>query len=459
MKGMRSRWNLVLVLVVPALFLGATLRAEPLGFEQTLLSPPSPGNRALFGQSTSLSADGQTALVGAPGEEKAYVWVRNGGSWVLEAELLPTGAQGTQFGVQVALSPDGRVALVTDIDEPCHPFFFLHSCGAVYAFARKNGGWTQEAQILPPYYFDFFVIFGAALALSGDGSTAVIGRPTETSCPAPQCRGEAFIYSRSAEGVWSLADTLTSSDPLARKLGWAVALSLDGNTLLAGAPSSDCPGVGRDCGAVYAYVRSGGTWTEQAKLTASTPQKDNFGLSVDLSGDGTAALIGATDAVILGGTQFGSVYAFVRGGDSWTELQKIGGPAGFGGTLALSGNGRAALIGTLPASCGIGESCERVYRTEIQGSAWAPPQELLSFARGDLSRFGLALSNDGSTGLVGAPGTDCSAGMSCGAAYVLSFLPALAPGIPTVSSLGLALLVLLLAASGAWMLTRSRRSI
>lgn len=458
MASMRSRWNLAVVLLVSALCLGSALRAEPLGFEQTVLTPPSSPGFEAFGQATSLSSDGQTALVGAPGQKKAYVWVRSGGSWVLEAELFPTGAQGTQFGVQVALSPDGMVALVTDIDEPCHPFFFLHSCGAVYAFARKNGGWVQEAQILPPYHFDFFVVFGSALALSGDGSTAAIGRRTETSCPAPQCRGEVFIYSRSAEGVWSLEDDLTSPDPLTRQLGATVALSHDGNTLLAGAPSSDCPGVGRDCGAVHVYIRSGGTWTEQARLTASTPQKDNFGLSLDLSGDGTAALIGATDAVITGGTQFGSVYAFVRGGSSWTELQKIGGPAGFGGTLVLSGNGRAALIGTLPASCGASPGCQRVHRTEIQGGAWSPPQELLSFGPGDLRRYGLALSNDGSTGLVGVPGADCAAGMSCGAVYVLSFLPAAAPGIPAVSHLGLTLLALLLAASGAGVIARRRRS-
>ena len=46
--------------------------------------------------------------------------------------------------------------------------------------------------------------------------------------------------------------------------------------------------------------------------------------------------------------------------------------------------------------------------------------------------------------------------MSCGAVYVLSFLVAVEAGIPTVSSLGFALLALLLAASGARGLARRR---
>jgi hypothetical protein len=461
MKDMRSRWNLVVVLLVSALCWGSAVHAAPLGLEQTVLTPPSSTAGESFGWSTSLSADGQTALVGALGQQKAYVWVRNGGSWVLEAELFPTGAQGNQFGFQVALSPDGKVALVTDLNEPCHPPFLLHTCGAVYAFARKNGEWTQEAQILPPYYYDFLVLFGAALALSADGSTALISRPADTSCAAQHCRGEVYAYSRSADGTWSPAGIFGSSDPLTRWLGGALALSYDGNTAIAGAQSTDCPGVGRDCGAAYVFIRSGGTWTEQAKLSSSTPQREYFGRSVGLSADGTVALIGAADASILTATQLGAVYAFAGGGSSWSELQKIeGGPSrlGFGTALALSGNGRAALVGALPA-CGLIANCkEGVHRIEIQGSAWSSPQELLSSPPGDLSRNGLALSNDGSTGLVGAPGTDCSAGMSCGSVYVLSLLPALAPGIPTASSLGLALLALLLAMSGAWRLARQRQT-
>lgn len=459
MKSMRSRWNLFTVL--PALAFCLAFCLEPAVCAQTVLTAPSPAAAESFGFSTSVSADGQTALVGALGRQKAYVWVRNGGNWVLEDELFPTGAQGDQFGFNVALSADGNVALVTDLNEPCHPVFLLHSCGAVYAFARKNGGWTQEAQIFPPYYYDFLVLFGADLALSADGSTALISRPADTSCPAQHCRGEVYAYSRSAGGIWSPAGIFGSSDPLTKWLGGALALSYDGNTAIAGAQSTDCPGVGRDCGAAYVFTRSGGTWTEQAKLSSSTPQREYFGRSVGLSADGTVALVGAADSSILTASQLGAVYVFTGGGSSWTEVQKIeGGPSrlGFGTALALSGNGRSALVGALP-SCFAAASCpEGIHRIEIQGSVWSPPQQVLSAPAGDLSRLGLALSSDGSTGLVGAPGTDCAAGMSCGSVYVLSFLTALAPGIPTVSSLGLVLLVLLLAASGAWRLARQRRA-
>ena len=50
--------------------------------------------------------------------------------------------------------------------------------------------------------------------------------------------------------------------------GAEVALSSDGTIALVGAPGDDCS-AGADCGAAYVFVRSVGGWSERAKLTAS----------------------------------------------------------------------------------------------------------------------------------------------------------------------------------------------
>ena len=54
----------------------------------------------------------------------------------------------------------------------------------------------------------------------------------------------------------------------------------------------DDTGAGADAGSAYVFVRSGGTWTQQEKLTASDAAAgDQFGVSVAVSGD--TAVVGA----------------------------------------------------------------------------------------------------------------------------------------------------------------------
>src|SRR5205085_4820197 len=82
---------------------------------------------------------------------------------------------------------------------------------------------------------------------------------------------------------------LTPNDETgAGAFGKAVALSGDGNTALVGG-SGDNSSVG----AAWVFVRSGGTWSQQGgKLTASDETgQAAFGESVAMSGDGNIALI------------------------------------------------------------------------------------------------------------------------------------------------------------------------
>jgi hypothetical protein len=90
--------------------------------------------------------------------------------------------------------------------------------------------------------------------------------------------------------TWSQQAELTASDGASSdELGYSVSLS--GTTALVGAPFHT---VGPNTGAAYVFTESGGTWSEQAELTAS--DGDLFGWSVSLSG--TTALIGARDDTV-----------------------------------------------------------------------------------------------------------------------------------------------------------------
>ena len=102
-----------------------------------------------------------------------------------------------------------------------------------------------------------------------------------------------------------------------------------------------------DQGSAYVFTRSGTTWTQQAKLTASDGAADDyFGYSVALSGD--TALVGAYWDDVGANYDQGSAYVFTRSGTTWTQQAKLtasDGAAGdhFGHSVALSGD--TALVG------------------------------------------------------------------------------------------------------------------
>jgi hypothetical protein len=128
-----------------------------------------------------------------------------------------------------------------------------------------------------------------------------------------------------------------------------VALSSDGSTALIGADSDEDPN-GSDAGSAYVFDNSGGSWTQQAKLTADDGGiGDIFGYSVALSSDGDTALVSARDDDSNGGSS-GSAYVFDRSGGSWTQQTKLTPDDGdsdddFGASVALSSEGSTALIG------------------------------------------------------------------------------------------------------------------
>ena len=117
---------------------------------------------------------------------------------------------------------------------------------------------------------------------------------------------------------WTQQAKLTASDA-ARMDRFGYSVSVSDNTVVIGASGDDDGGPWS--GSAYVFVRSGSSWTQQAKLTVSDPAADDqFGLSVSVSGD--TAVIGAPYDDD-GGSQSGSAYVFVRSGTSWSQRAKL----------------------------------------------------------------------------------------------------------------------------------------
>jgi len=150
--------------------------------------------------------------------------------------------------------------------------------------------------------------FGWSVAISSDGNTAIVGANLDN---APSTNsGSAYIFTRSGS-TWTQQQKITASDGAVNdQFGASVAISSDGNTAIVGAYLDDAPS--SNSGSAYIFTRSGSTWTQQQKLTASDgADSDQFGLSVAISSDGNTAIVGAfrDDAP---SSDSGSVYIFTE---------------------------------------------------------------------------------------------------------------------------------------------------
>ena len=366
-------------------------------------------NAGRFGASVELASDGSMALIGGPddngGAGAAWVFTRSGNAWTkLGSKLVGGGEIGAAgFGARVALSGDGDTALVSGPADDNN--------GAVWVFTRSGNTWTQQAklQVIGPGPATEPNEFGSSLALSFDGNTALIGGMTTGSPSA-----EAWVFTRS-NGTWAQqGPVLTASGAEADDEAISsVALSADGNTALLGAPATTTTqGIVTFgfVGAAWVFTRSGGTWSQQAEFGAGDPVVGNeFGASVALSADGNTALVGAPDPGSTIG--LGSAWVFTRSSGTWAQegpsLTGAGETAGglFGASVALSGDGNTALVGA-PNDNNLAGGA---WAFAQSGGVWAREASGLTGSGEDAAGgFGsaLTLSSDGSTALIGGPGDD-----------------------------------------------------
>jgi hypothetical protein len=177
-------------------------------------------------------------------------------------------------------------------------------------------------------------------------------------------------------------------------------------------------------GATYFFTRSGSTWTQQQKLTASDgAAKDTFGDAVVMNSN--VALISAGGSSTGGVYVLGSVYVFnwvaSHTGGSWVQSQRILAPdqtdqtAFFGSSLALSGT--QALAGARASTIGGNLGQGAAYVLAQSGSTWTVAAKLAASDGAARDNFGLGLGLNGSTAYIGSPGAAIIGAISQGALY------------------------------------------
>ena len=239
---------------------------------------------------------------------------------------------------------------------------------------------------------------GMSVALSADGNTALVGAPADGTYT--EYKGSAFVFTRSGSTWTQQGEKLTGGGEVGGAwFGESVALSADGNTALIGGPTDDGA-----IGAAWVFTRSGSTWTQQGeKLTGGGEVGEAFfGKNVALSADGNTALIGGYND----NEHQGAAWVFTRSGSTWTQqgekLTGGGQPGFFGWGVALSGDGNTALIGEWGLESGVGAAWV-FTRSGSSGPSRGPVDGAGSGQRLQLVRLQHGPVRRRHTALVGAP--------------------------------------------------------
>lgn len=386
--------------------------------QQAYVKASNPGQSDLFGMNVAVSADGSTLAVAAPWERSTatgvngnqtddslpqagavYVFTRSGDTWQQQAYVKASntgrvGDDGDQFGFSVALSGDGNTMAVGATTEDSAATGIqgnqaddsAASAGAVYVFSRTGNAWAQQAYVKGSNT-EAADLFGYDVSLSNDGNALVVagydedgpGRGVNVD-QGNGGNGSGAIYAFSRTGTtWRQDAYLKGSRSEGNDaLGFSVAISGDGSTIVGGAADESClvgginpmgcdmdkpeDASGGSAGAAYVWVRSGDTWTEQAFIKPSNPAlQDWFAVNLAVSGDGSAILVGAPmedsrargvngDQQDNSATESGAAYLFTRSGTTWSQHSYIKADNAdefdeFGISVALSGDGRRLIVG------------------------------------------------------------------------------------------------------------------
>ncbi|MGA2092102.1 MAG: FG-GAP repeat protein [Sedimentisphaerales bacterium] len=375
------------------------------------LSPSDANANDRFG--ISVAIDGNFAVIGAYGCDingiadsgAAYVFEHTGSTWLQRQKLTASDASaGAQFGRSVAIEAN-TIAIGSYLD---------NNTGSAYIFTRSAGVWSQQAKLtaLDAAGGDYF---GYSVAL--DANIAVIGA-YECDINGIDNAGAAYVFSKTDIG-WVQQQKLTPSNAQKNdRFGYSAAI--DTNAVLIGSYCSSPFGI-RYAGSVYYFTRTAGVWSQQAVLTASDPNGDNyFGCSVAL--DANIAVIGAYECDINGIADAGAAYVFYKTDTGWVQQQKLFDTIDpceeedFGRSVALEGS--AIFVGC-PNNRVDGNQTGSVFEFVRTGQSWMQNRLLSADDSNDGDNFGFSTAVSGRNLIVGAH-FNANNGASSGAAYAFN---------------------------------------
>ncbi len=365
----------------------------------TVLRPPDP----VFDFGVRLDMDGDLLAIGSiwtNGDDTVYTFEREAGqpgSWHLTGKLFEPGGPDGNSFVIPALQ-ETTLLVGASADDEGGGF----GAGAVFAFERDESlptGWRFLQKLIAS---DSQGGSSFGLAVDLDGDTFVAGAPSDDALFANA--GAAYVFERGPDGLWSEQVKLISSQPgFEDSFGSSVAI--EGDTIAVGAPSDP---IGQ--GAVYIFGRNIGgpeAWGFEARIVPDDPDPTNFGHALDLV-DGKL-LVGA-----LASGPGGRVHLSERdGAGQWIETFRASAEeesVRFGSAVGLSGS-TMAVGSMLDDDGGFDAGAAYVYEAVAHPEiavAGACPGELTLELTGATPSGPIVVARSESEGVSVVPGGKCA---------------------------------------------------
>lgn len=254
-----------------------------------------------FGASVAVNTTGSTVIIGAVGHNNSqgavYTYVRVGDSWVFQSKLTASDkANSDEFGASVAINAEGNLAVVGA--PGCDGS--VQWQGKVYLFKKTVNTWTQ-IQILEhtdPASEDFL---GESVTVS-EGGMWIFAKASGYQKGLVNCGGVAIF--RQDGDTWRYWGMLTANDASAgQDFGSSIKCDHDGSEVFIGAPGDNS-----SKGAFYVFSHTEGVWSQKAKRVVSVRSNgEKVGGSITASRYGhviAVSAFGNSEDVIEGGALY-----------------------------------------------------------------------------------------------------------------------------------------------------------
>lgn len=352
-----------------------------------------------FGRHIAISEDGSTLVTtisgGSTATGYAQVFVHNGTSWVYQALLNGSVGKTNEFGMwSVAISSNGDRIIVGD---PRGKVGSTSQAGTAYVFTRTSGKWSSGFRIENAASFSGV---GKSVSVSGDGNTVVV-----SAYSIAQSKPVIMLYKNSGSNWVHLTNLSAETYINYSDFGSCVAISSDGNTVVAGASYDNgfLPSYTQGTGFISIFRRIGtsNSFTRTTIKPTGQFSKQYFAKNCAISADGNTIVVGAPAQSILSSgasTLKGSVYVYRFDGSAWNEsrIQPSDSKAGdaFGNAVSVTPDGNTVAVGSRPLS-------QYYYVFDLVGTEWKQKTRI-HFSAATSFALAVAISPDSNTLVIGS---------------------------------------------------------
>jgi hypothetical protein len=231
------------------------------------------------GNSVSLSADGSTVAIGAPGNgttNKGHVRVYkySGTQWNKLGQDIDGEAADDYSGISVSLSADGSTVAIGASGNDGNGV----DSGHVRVYNYNGSVWAKQGQDIDgeaEYHYS-----GSSVSLSADGSTVAIKYNSEY---IKMYKNINNVWTQVGQSIYGGVSSLSLNTHVN-----SLSLNANGTTIAIGTNRNDT-----DSGYVRVYKNINNVWTQVGDDINGEAAGDQSGISVSLNADGSIVAIGA----------------------------------------------------------------------------------------------------------------------------------------------------------------------